>query len=135
MIPSEDIYADKDGKITIDPSKYARQIAVKGFELDERVARRFGITDTLVLIDEPNVSRRVTGRNESSVRIHKAEEEKPEAEKPEETEKQEEPQKPAVTADEPEVDEAKAREPKEAAKSKASVTVKRSAAKKGEKKK
>lgn len=124
MIPNEDVYADKDGKVTSDPSKYAAQIAVKGFLLDERVARRYGITDTLVSVDEPNALRRV-------VKIETEPEEKELEEQPElEEEKQEEPQKPAVTAEsEPEAKEV------EAEKSKASVTVKRAAAKKGEKKK
>jgi hypothetical protein len=72
MIPDQDYYADEDGKITTDPEKYARQIAVKGVELDERIAKRYGIRDTLVSTDEPHASRRVTGRNESSVHIEKA---------------------------------------------------------------
>lgn len=72
MIPKQDVYADKDGNITDDPLKYARQIAVKGCLLDERIARRYGIADTLVSVDEPRAVRRVTGRNEGSVRIKKA---------------------------------------------------------------
>lgn len=90
MISNEDIYADKDGKITNDPSQYARQIAVKGFELDERIAKRFGITDTLVSVNEPNAVRRVTGRNEASVKIVETEDKS-----------EEKPQEPVV-ADEPE---------------------------------
>ena len=94
MIPDRDYYADKNGKLTDDPDQYARQIGVKGFELDERVARRYGITDTLVSTGEPHAVRRVTGRNAASVQIIKAEE-KTEA-KPVETQ----PQEPAE-ADEP----------------------------------
>ena len=94
MIPDRDYYADKNGKLTDDPDQYARQIGVKGFELDERVARRYGITDTLVSTGEPHAVRRVTGRNAASVQITKAEE-KTEA-KPVETQ----PQEPAE-ADEP----------------------------------
>lgn len=92
MIADRDIYADKHGKITTDPAEYASQVAVKGFNLDERIARRFGITDLLVSTGEPHATRRVTGRNAASVRIVKAEET--------EAEPQEQPQEPAV-ADEP----------------------------------
>lgn len=121
MIPDRDYYADKDGKLTTDASRSAFQVAVKGVFLDERVARRYGITDTLVSIDEPNAPlTRV-------VKIETEPEEKELEEQSELEEKQEEPQKPAVTAGEP--------EEVEAEKSKASVTVKRSVAKKGEKKK
>lgn len=74
MIPKKDIYVDKDDKITDDPEKYAAQVAVSGVHLDERVARRYGIEDVLVSVDEPSSHRRVTGRNESSVHIQKAEE-------------------------------------------------------------
>ena len=120
MIADRDIYADKDGKLTDDPDKYASQVAVKGCHLDERIARRFGIADTLVSTMEPHAVRRVTGRNASSVQITKAAE--PEA-TPAETP---EPQEPAG-ADEPTVDEPKAAEPK------AEAT--KPAAKKGEQKK
>jgi hypothetical protein len=72
MIADRDIYADKYGRLTDDPNKYARQIAVKGCQLDERIAQRFGIMDTLVSTTEPQAMRRVTGRNASSVRITKA---------------------------------------------------------------
>lgn len=110
MIPDRDYYADKDGKLTDDPEKYARQIAIQGVFLDERVAQRFGIgRDTLVSTDEPNAPRRVTGRNESSVKINKAEEE---------SEETQEPQEPAEAAE-------PTTEPKAAAK--------KSTAKKGEK--
>ena len=119
MIADRDIYADKDGKLTDDPDKYASQVAVKGCHLDERIARRFGIADTLVSTAEPHAVRRVTGRNASSVTITKAEEK---AAQPETTE----PQEPAA-ADEPTVDEPKAAEPK------AEAT--KPAAKKGEQKK
>lgn len=82
MIASKDVYVDKDGKVTDDPEQYARQIAVKGFELDDRIAKRFGIADTLVSTGEPNAVRSV--RNKASVEIQKAEE----------------PQEPVVTAKE-----------------------------------
>lgn len=121
MIADRDIYADKDGKLTDDPDKYASQVAVKGCHLDERIARRFGIADTLVSTMEPHAVRRVTGRNASSVQITKAAE--PEATPTQETP---EPQEPAE-ADEPKVDEPKAAEPK------AEAT--KPAAKKGEQKK
>ena len=98
MIPDRDYYADKHGQLTDDPDQYARQIGVKGFELDERVARRYGISDTLVSTGEPHAVRRVTGRSAASVRITKAED-NTEA-KPAETK---EPQEPAEAA-EPEVD-------------------------------
>ena len=98
MIPDRDYYADKHGQLTDDPDQYARQIGVKGFELDERVARRYGISDTLVSTGEPHAVRRVTGRSAASVRITKAED-NTEA-KPSETK---EPQEPAEAA-EPEVD-------------------------------
>lgn len=116
MIPDRDYYADKHGKLTNDPKQYALQIAVQGFFLDERVARRYGITDTLVSTDEPNALRRVTGRNQSSVTIEKAED------TPEETQ---EPQRPAV-ADEPGSEEPEAQKPK--------AETEKPAAKKGDKK-
>lgn len=106
MIPDRDYFADKHGQLTDDPDQYARQIGVKGFELDERVARRYGISDTLVSTGEPHAVRRVTGRSASSVRITKAEE-KTEA-KPAETK---EPQEPAEAA-ETEVDKQEAEKPK-----------------------
>jgi hypothetical protein len=98
MIPDRDYYEDAHGKLTTDAKKAVAQVAVKGHFLDERIAHRFGITDTLVSVDEPNAPRRVTGRNESSVQIRKADEEK------------QEPQEPAEAA------EPKAEEPKSAAK-------------------
>lgn len=116
MIPDRDYYADKDGKLTDDPKQYARQIAVAGFALDERIARRYGISDTLVSVDEPNAPRRVTGG--ASIEIIKAEDSKDESE-----DQPQEPQKPAE-AGEPEV-----------AETKASVTVKKPAAKKEKRKK
>lgn len=103
MIPDRDYYADKNGKLTDDPDQYARQIGVKGCLLDERTARRFGITDTLVSTGEPNAVRRVTGRNAASVQIvTKAEETEAKAEdqKPKAEDQPQEPQEPAV-ADEP----------------------------------
>jgi hypothetical protein len=69
MVPDKDIYADKDGKVTTDPDKYARQVAVAGFFLEDRVAKRYGIADTLVSTAEPNAHRSVRG--ESSVTITK----------------------------------------------------------------
>ncbi len=107
MIPDRDYYADKDGKLTTDASQAVMQIGVKGCFLDERIARRYGITDTLVSVDEPNALRRVTGRNKSSVEIIRAED------------KQEEPQRPAEAAEpiaEPEAEEPKAEAKKPAAK-------------------
>jgi hypothetical protein len=61
MVPKKDVYADKDGKITTDPQKYAFQIAVAGHELDDRIAKRYGIADELVSVDEPAAPRRVIG--------------------------------------------------------------------------
>jgi hypothetical protein len=107
MIPDRDYYVDKNGKLTDDPSQYARQVGVKGFFLDEGTARRFGITDTLVSVDEPAAPRRVTDRNEASVKIVKAEEKE---------DKPQEPQEPAAVAEKP-------------------VKAAKPAAKKGEKKK
>lgn len=86
MIADRDIYADKHGNLTDDPTAYAVQVAVKGCHLDERIAQRFGISDTLISTTEPQATRRVTGRNAASVRITKAAETE---------EKQQEPQEPA----------------------------------------
>lgn len=91
MIPDRDYYADKEGKLTDDPTKYARQIGVKGFFLDDRIAKRFGITDTLVSVDEPAAPRRVTAPNEASVKIVKAEDNV--------EEKEDKPQEPAEAAE------------------------------------
>ena len=125
MIPDRDYYADKHGQLTDDPDQYARQIGVKGFELDERVARRYGISDTLVSTGEPHAVRRVTGRSAASVRITKAEE-TTEA-KPAETK---EPQEPAEAA------ESKAEEPTEEPKAEEAKTeAVKPTAKEGEKKK
>jgi len=84
MIPNSDYYADKFGKLTEDPNEYARQIAVKGCFLDDRVAKRFGITDVLVSISEPNAVRRVTGRNAASVQIITAADKEAQAPEPQE---------------------------------------------------
>jgi major membrane immunogen (membrane-anchored lipoprotein) len=59
MIPKKDQYVDKDGNLTDDPSKYARQVAVAGFELDDRTAKRYGIADSLVSVSEPRAVRNV----------------------------------------------------------------------------
>lgn len=105
MVSDRDIYADKDGKVTDDPTKYAFQVAVAGVNLDDRVAKRYGL-DTLVSTGEPGAVRQVRGK--ASVEIQKADEDK-------------EPQEPVVATDEEEED----------SKSKASVKV----VKKGDKKK
>lgn len=115
MIPDRDYFADRNGKLTDDPTKWAFQVGVKGVNLDDRIARRYGITDMLVSVDEPKAPRRLTGRNESSVKISKAEEQ------PQETE---EPQEPAE-AEEPKTEEPEVEKPK--------AEVKKPAAKKGEK--
>ena len=101
MVPNKDIYADKDGKVTDDPEKYAIQVAVAGHELDERTAKRYGIADTLVSTDEPNARRNVRAHNEASVRIEKADEKEAAAEE--------------KAADKPETDEQEAEKPKAAA--------------------
>ena len=62
MVPSKDIYADKDGKITDDPQQYAIQVAVAGVNLEDRVAKRYGITDSLVSTEEPGAVRPVRGK-------------------------------------------------------------------------
>lgn len=59
MIPDKDYYADKDGKLTDDPEKYAIQVAVAGCFLDDRAAMRYGISDALVSVAEPAAVRRV----------------------------------------------------------------------------
>ena len=94
MIPDRDYYEDAAGRLTTDAAKSVAQVAVKGCFLDERIARRFGIKDTLVSVDEPNARRRVTGRDESSVQVRKADEEKEET-----SGKTKEPQRPAEVAE------------------------------------
>lgn len=95
MIPDRDYYADKNGKLTENPDEYAQQIGVKGCLLDDRIARRYGIADTLVSTAEPNAVRRVTGRNAASVQINKAADKAPATEaKP-----KEQPQEPADAAE------------------------------------
>lgn len=69
MIPDRDYYADKEGRLTTDATRAVLQVAVKGCYLDERVARRYGITDTLVSVNEPGAVRRVTGSREASLKI------------------------------------------------------------------
>ena len=73
MTPDRDYYADKNGKLTEDPNEFARQVGVKGCFLDPRVAARYGITNELVSVDEPAAPRRVTARNESSIKIVRVE--------------------------------------------------------------
>jgi major membrane immunogen (membrane-anchored lipoprotein) len=63
MIPKKDQYVDKDGNLTDDPAKYARQVAVAGFELDDRTAKRYGIADSLVSVSEPRAVRNVMTRS------------------------------------------------------------------------
>jgi hypothetical protein len=79
MIPKKDYYVDAGGKITNDPEKYAIQVAVAGVLLDERIARRYGIDDTLVSVDEPGVVRSVRSMPEPE----KETESEPKAETPE----------------------------------------------------
>lgn len=122
MIPNRDIYADKNGKITDDPRQYAFQVAVAGVNLDERVAKRYGIGDMLVSVDEPNAPRRMKGK--ASVEIVRADEKEEEKE-----EKQTEPEP------KPEKAKAEAAESKASVKVEKAVAVKKPAAKKGEKKK
>jgi hypothetical protein len=104
MIPDRDYYADKDGKITDDMSKAARQIGVKGHVLDDKIARRYGILiDDLVPVNEPDAPRRMMGsiparkteRNEASVKVAKVEE-KQQAKKPQEPADADEAKKPAA---------------------------------------
>lgn len=99
MIADQDIYADKYGRITDDPAEFALQVAVKGCYLDERVARRYGIADTLVSTGEPNAMRRVTGRNSPSIMVIRAEEKveaSPAAPEPQEPAEAVETKKPAA---------------------------------------
>ena len=63
MIPTKDLYADKDGNLTDDPAKYAIQVAVAGVELDDRAAKRYGIEDSLISVDEPQAVRKVMGKS------------------------------------------------------------------------
>jgi len=86
FVAKKDIYADKDGKITSDPLDYASQIAVAGHVLNERVVKRYGISDELVSIDEPRVIRKVrsfpAGKKEDAAAEEKAAD-KPETDEPE----------------------------------------------------
>lgn len=113
MIPDRDYYADKNGKLTDDPTQWAFQIAVAGHFLDERVVKRYGIGDTLVSADEPTAA---------PVRVRKVETE-PEEKELEETK---EPQEPVVVA-EPKTEPKIVKVDKQA--------MKKQAARKGEKKK
>jgi hypothetical protein len=79
MIPERDYYADKEGKLTDDPEKYARQIGVKGCFLDEGTAKRYGISDTLVSTGEPSARRMVRTVIETKPEDNSPE---PEAEEP-----------------------------------------------------
>ena len=80
MVPNKDYYADKDGNLTDDPAKYAVQIAVAGVLLDDRIAKRYGIEDSLVSVDEPRAVRQVRLGGESEPA--KETESEPEAETP-----------------------------------------------------
>lgn len=84
MIPDQDYYADKDGKLTEDPEKFAVQVASKGVFLDERIAKRFGLND-LVSTDEPGAPRRiktVIAKPEPEETSTETSEAEPEAEEP-----------------------------------------------------
>lgn len=83
MVPNKDIYADKNGNVTEDPEQFAFQVATAGVELDERIAKRYGIEDSLVSIDEPHAVRKVIGRSEPKPKPEKETEPEPKAEKPE----------------------------------------------------
>ena len=80
MIPKKDIYVDKHGNLTSDPSKYAAQVAVAGCHLDDRLAKRYGIVDELVSVDEPSAPRRIMGTIPKPVKVTEPE---PKAETPE----------------------------------------------------
>ena len=86
MVPDKDYYADKDGKLTSDPSKYAYQVGVAGHQLDDRIAKRFGIADQLVSVDEPRAVRRVAAKIEPEAKpadaAEAADAASPEVEKP-----------------------------------------------------
>lgn len=94
MIPDKDYYADKNGKLTNDPNEFAFQIALAGVNLDERVAKRYGIAHAPVVVAEPK-------RSKASLNIHKADEQKQESA--------------SVVDAKPETDEPEAEEPKAAA--------------------
>lgn len=120
MVPDRDYYADKNGKLTDDPTQYAFQVGVKGCFLDPRVASRYGIGNELVSVNEPAAPRRVTGRNEASVKIVRAEEKEgsvPPASAGEDSDKPQEPAEAAGSkANEPKADKPKAEAKKPAAK-------------------
>ncbi len=67
MIPDRDYYADKNGRLTTDASQAAFQVAVKGCFLDPRAAKRYGITDALVSVDEPGAIRSVRSKPEPEI--------------------------------------------------------------------
>ncbi len=114
MIPANDVYVDKHGNVTTDPKEYAIQVAAAGCHLDDRTAKRYGISDALVSVHEPN-SRRIVMGGRGPKPSTKTESE-PTADPIEET--------PDATAAEPEADEAITEEP-----------AKHAEAKKGDKKK
>lgn len=88
MIPDRDYYADKHGRLTDDPLAYAQQIAIRGCFLDPRVAARYGIINDLIAVNEPAAPRRITSRNQASMKIDRIEDKQeetigPAAEEPE----------------------------------------------------
>lgn len=98
MIPDRDYFADKDGKLTTDMSKAAIQVGVKGCFLDERTARRYGITDTLESVNEPNAPRRVMPGAEPELDAKPAKEPEAAEAVPTKVEKAASPEKPKTEA-------------------------------------
>lgn len=105
MIPANDVYIDKNGNVTTDPKEYAIQVAAAGCHLDDRTARRYGISDALVSTMEPTSRRIVMGGLRSPKPATKTEPE-PKAATPD------------ATAPEPEADKAITEEPAEKAEAK-----------------
>lgn len=102
MIPAKDVYVDKHDNITEDPNEYAKQIATAGHFLDDRAARRYGITDVMVSPTEPNARRLVIGGPMKDRKIsNKKTESEPDT-------------KSDAPAAEPEADEAKTKQPAKA---------------------
>lgn len=90
MIPSKDLYVDAHDRLTSDPSKYAAQVAAKGCFLDDRTAKRYGITDALFSTDEPNAPAvRVRKIETEPEKIEEVAEVGPENDKPETSAKKE----------------------------------------------